>query len=150
MPIKSFRGLLADGTVEKIRLSTTNGLTGYKIVKFELFPFQPGQATTENTVTVHTIEPAASTSAVEVNFNSPTLLAAGTFHESHADNLVTESVVVFDNVVFNQDIFVAHTDTGGAIPVNFYLELEQVKLDLNEATVATLKDMRANYTNLDP
>jgi hypothetical protein len=26
--------------------------------------------------------------------------------------------------------------------MNYYLELEQVKLDLNEATVATLKDMR--------
>ena len=26
--------------------------------------------------------------------------------------------------------------------MNYYIELEQVKLDLNEATVATLKDMR--------
>ena len=142
--------MIADGTVEKIRLSTNNGLTGYKIVKFELFPFKPGQETVENVVTVHTIEPAASTSAVEVNFNSPTLLAAATFHEAHSDARIDQQVSIFDNVVFNQDIFVAHTDTVGAIAVNFYLELEQVKLDLNEATVATLKDMRANYTNLDP
>jgi hypothetical protein len=26
--------------------------------------------------------------------------------------------------------------------MNYYIELEKVKLDLNEATVATLKDMR--------
>ena len=32
-----------------------------------------------------------------------------------------------------------HADAG---PVNYYIELEQVKLDLSEATVATLKDMR--------
>ena len=27
-------------------------------------------------------------------------------------------------------------------PVNYYVELEQMKLDLNENTVATLKDIR--------
>ena len=49
---------------------------------------------------------------------------------------------MFDNVTFNQDIYVTHTDTNSAIPINYYIELEQRKIDLNEATVATLKDMR--------
>ena len=50
--------------------------------------------------------------------------------------------VVFDNVVINQDIFVTHTDTNANIPINYYLELEQIALSDNEATVATVKDMR--------
>ena len=31
MKTKSFKGLIADGDTEQIRLSTNNGLTGYKI-----------------------------------------------------------------------------------------------------------------------
>ena len=42
-------------------------------------------------------------------------------------------------------------DIGGSEKNNYYIELEQVKLDLNEATVATLKDMRAGPdTNFGP
>ena len=44
---------------------------------------------------------------------------------------------------FNQDIFVT-CDTGSTSgeSCNYYIELEQIKLDLNENTVATLKDIR--------
>jgi len=31
---------------------------------------------------------------------------------------------------------------GDVAPVNYYIELEQMKLDLNENTVDTLKDIR--------
>jgi hypothetical protein len=34
--IKSFRGKLADDQIETIRLSTNDGLTGYRIVKIQL------------------------------------------------------------------------------------------------------------------
>jgi len=142
MTIKTFRGLIADGAVDTIVLHTNDGSTGYRIVKFELFPYQPGKATAENTVTIHKTKPTVSTTDVSVDFSDPTLLAAGTFHEEHADNLVTKFFTIFDQEVFNQDIYVAHTDTGGAVPVNYYIELEQIKLDLNENTVATLKDIR--------
>ena len=59
---------------------------------------------------------------------------------SHAYPSSTD--VVFDHVVFNQDVFINLTDNEGTGICNYYLELEQVKLDVNEATVATLKDMR--------
>jgi len=58
--------------------------------------------------------------------------------------------VIFDHVKFNQDIYITHTNTDGDAEMNYYLELEKVKLTLDEATVATLKDMRGNYTNQDP
>ena len=61
------------------------------------------------------------------------------------------TAVVFDNVKFNQDIYITHQDEAVGQSFNYYLELEQVKLDLNEATVATLKDMRAGPdTNFGP
>ena len=46
-------------------------------------------------------------------------------------------------MVFNQDIYIAHKDYNSGEEINYHLELEQIRLDLNEATVATLKDMRA-------
>ena len=50
--------------------------------------------------------------------------------------------VVFDNEIFNQDIYITHTDAHATGECNYYIELEQIKLDLNENTVATLKDIR--------
>jgi hypothetical protein len=45
---KSFRGLIADGDVQRIRLSTKNGLQGYRIVKLEAIPKNPFTANSEN------------------------------------------------------------------------------------------------------
>jgi len=139
---KTFRGLIADGAIDTIVLHTNNGAIGYRITRFELFPYKPGQESVENTVTIHKTPPTASTSAITIDFSNQTLLAAGTFHESHSDNLVTKFFTIFDHEVFNQDIYVTHTDTVGSNPVNYYIELEQRTLDLNENTVATLKDIR--------
>ena len=142
--IKTFRGKLEDGEQRKIRLSTNKGVIGYRITKFRLFPIKPGQENVENTVQVWRYEQdSVSTSAVTVNFDDPNLLGVATFHEAHADLVINEDYVVFDSDTFNQDIFVTHTDTGGALAVNYYLELEQFALSNNEASIATLTDMRA-------
>ena len=45
-------------------------------------------------------------------------------------------------MTFNQDIYVTVSSLVGNPYVIYYLELEQVKLDLSENTVATLKDIR--------
>ena len=143
---KSFRGRLAHMTstddILRIRLSTNDGLTGYEIVKFQLFPEKPGTSTGENLVQIHSTKPTAL--PTEVNFNNPLILAVG-FVGASTNNTQLAPIpsVVFDAVKINQDIYITHDDeSGNASPVNFYLELKTVKLDLNEATVATLKDMR--------
>lgn len=137
---KSFRGLLADQTKKRIRLSTNNGLTGYKIVKFELIAEQPGAVSQESVCKLFTIDPPATNALV--NFDDPTLLAAAYYLDNHNDNYPVASTIVFDNTTFNQDIFITHFDVSAGQKVNYYLELESIKLDINEATVATLKDMR--------
>ena len=43
-------------------------------------------------------------------------------------------------MTFNQDIYITCYSTDNKI--NYYIELEQVPLSKDEATVATLKDMR--------
>ena len=141
MPIKSFRGKLADLTSETISLHTNNGSTGYKIVKFQLMPINLN-AEQASTVKIFTI-PQTGTPTDTIDFDDNTLLAAGTFSQDDTSNNQPEAItVIFDNTVFNQDIYLTHIDGQVGQGVNYYIELEQIKLDLTENTVATLKDIR--------
>ena len=152
---KSFRGKLASGAQDTIRLSTNNGLTGYNIAKFQILPNEWGAATQEVSVQVFTTEltdaGAVRTPSNVIDFRDPTLLAVACQTYNLSANTAGDTpVVVFDNMTFNQDIFVLAFDADGNA-INYYLELEQVKLNANEATVATLKDMRAGPdTNFGP
>jgi hypothetical protein len=138
---KTFRGKLADNANEIIRLSTNDGLTGYKIIKFETMPASPGNATQESVMQIFTKQPASNDATVD--FTNPLLLAVALYkQEANASQTAQGNTVIFDNKIVNQDIFISHRDAATGEEMNYYLELEQVKLDLNEATVATLKDMR--------
>ena len=136
---KTFKGKLADGEELRIRLTTNDGLTGYKIVKFQLFPTNYN-VTDEYNSRVYSVEGKAN--GTTFDFNDPQLLVAAYFENSNGvDPVSKDAVVVIDDKIINQDVFVQHKSQSGN-SCNFYMELEQVKLDLNEATVATLKDMR--------
>ena len=94
----------------------------------------------ENSIKIFTV--AQTSASVAVNFNDPTLLAATMIWSNTSQVYVHESNIIFDSMVFNQDIYITNFDTAGSGSINYYLELEQVKLSIDEATVATLKDMR--------
>ena len=140
MPIKTFRGLIADGAQDTILLHTNDGSTGYRIVKFEMMANNPGTDANESTMKIYKI--SQTTVDNEVDFSDNTLLGAGYYSDSANENYGWKGTVVFDNEIFNQDIYITHMETVGSKAMNYYLELEQVKLDLNENTVATLKDIR--------
>jgi hypothetical protein len=140
--IKTFRGLVAHESITRIRLGTNNGLIGYKIKKFDSISKLPGTGSdTEALFQVYTVKPSAA--SLTVNFDDPTLIAVNynRMGNTTADN--DDRVIILDNVTFNQDIYIGYDDgTGNENSANFYLELEQVKLSVDQATVATLKDMR--------
>ena len=145
MTIKSFRGQLAgtdtsNGSVDTISLHTNNGSIGYRIVKLEIMPTSPGTVTYENTVKVYSV--SQSSASVTIDFADNTLLAAGFMSGSTSTSNSEDMYVVFDNTVFNQDIYITNISPDAASGANYYIELEQIKLDLNENTVATLKDIR--------
>ena len=140
MPIKSFRGLLADQTIDIITLHTNSGLVGYRIVKFQIFPHN-FNTTDEYNIKIYKI-PQTSTSTTH-DFSDQTLLASAYFENGSGvgSEGTFHNTVVFDNQVINQDIYItAGSQSGNSC--NYYIELEQIKLDLNESTVATLKDIR--------
>ena len=137
---KTFRGQMTTGDTQIIRLGTNNGLTGYRIVKFQILSRLPGDDDYENVFQVYSVKPDAAATAV-VTFDNPTLLAVAYEKEQANTTSPVSQVVIFDDKIVNQDIWI--TLAGAASDKsNYYIELEQMKLDLNEATVATLKDMR--------
>jgi hypothetical protein len=138
--IKTFRGLITDGGQDTIVLHTNDGATGYRIVKFQIMAQDAGTTAQESTVKIFKIVQSSITS--EIDFSDNTLLAAAYWSSAPNYEAAEDLAVIFEREVFNQDIYLTHVDTAATQPVNYYLELEQIKLDLSESTVATLKDIR--------
>jgi len=139
--IKTFRGLLADGEVDIIRLSTKKGKVGYQIKKFQVIAEKPGQDALEATVTVYKVT-FSPLNIIDLSDNN--VLAVGFYAgNAAAFNYPTSQVLIFDQEVFNQDIFIGNNDLQSNA-MNYYLELETVSLTDNAAAVSTLRDIRLN------
>ena len=145
MPVKSFRGQIGDRELQTIVLHTNNGSTGYRITKFLLFPAGATSAFNyESFVSIFKI-PQTGTPPADAtpDFSDNTLLACGYYTQSaSAATNPEDQTIIFDNEIFNQDITISHSNSDGSSAINYYIELEQVKLSLDENTVATLKDIR--------
>tara|TARA_Y100001963_G_C6433449_1_gene288113 strand:- start:49 stop:483 length:435 start_codon:yes stop_codon:yes gene_type:complete len=140
--IKTFKGLMADEQIQRIKLSSNNGLIGYKIKKFNMLPEQAGSSDHRFVMKIFTNEQTGTPDGI-VNFNNPQLIAASAIEDngaSHYPHSMTQ--IVIDNKVINQDIYITLKDLSTGESCNYYLELEQIKLSVDEAAVATLKDMR--------
>ena len=141
--IISFRGLLAKDAMDKLNLQTIQGLIGYKITKFEIIPALPYQATGEHIVKIYKVQQSAASASID--FSDNTLLAAGIINNDSAGyRYNSTSTIIFDNEKFNQNIYVTAALSDGTSAINYYIELEQMALNKNESTVATLKDIRNN------
>jgi len=143
--IKTFRGLMADESNERIHLKTLDGSTGYQIVKMEVFPEKPGVVSQESCIKIFSVEQTGTPDST-VNFSNNTLIATGFVSNDtslESKGLINANrVVVFDRVTFNQDIFITHHDGLTGEKCNYYLELEQVSLGSVENAVATLKNIK--------
>jgi len=140
--IKTFRGLMGDGEQDTIVLHTNDGSTGYKIVKFRLMPEKPYSFLSATMMVWKVAQTTVPTSTALVDFSDNTLLAAGNWVYGSGEGNI-DDVTIFDREIFNQDIYVTYTEeTTSTLKCNYYIELEQIKLDLSENTVATLKDIR--------
>ena len=144
MPVKSFRGLIANDTQDTIVLHTIDGSTGYRIVKFQMMFTDPGVTSSEHVMKIYKIEQIVPlVDGGLIDFNDNTLVGAGYLKERGSDYYGHAiGPIIFDNEIFNQDIYITHEAITAGGACNYYIELEQIKLDLNENTVATLKDIR--------
>jgi len=139
--IKTFRGLIADGAQDTINLHTNDGKTGYRIVKFQAIGADIfGTSSSELILKIYSISQTSVTATIDFSDNA--LLGVATYSSHENGHLYPEDqVVIFDNTIFNQDIYVTALCKQGNAG-NYYIELEQISLDLNESTVATLQSIR--------
>jgi len=140
MTIKTFRGLIAHGAQDIVSLHTNDGAIGYKIVKLQGIDSVPGTQNVEGIIKIYSVP--QTTIDGNVDFSDQTLLAVHYYTEAGSATAPGMVNVIFDNMIFNQDIYVTYVEGSTNTAGNYYIELEQIKLDLNENTVATLKDIR--------
>ena len=139
--IKTFRGLLLNGQVNRIRLSTKKGKVGYRIKKFEVISHKPGADEYEATVTVNKV---SFTPLSNIDLSDGNVLAVAYWHGYYSTNEPqTGHKIIFEQEIFNQDIFVGLADRQSQ-EMNYYLELETMPLTDNAASVSTLRDIRLN------
>ena len=144
--IKTFRSLMVDGAQDTIVLHSNDGSTGYRVVKFQIIPTTPGAVDVEYVVKIYKVSQTPATMpgvTATIDFSDNTLLGAAFISDANSIAYTGYETIIFDSEIFNQDIYVTLSQVSGSgVACNYYIELEQVKLDLGANTVATLKDIR--------
>ena len=144
MVVKTFRGLLADGGQDQIRLSTNKGKTGYRVVKFQTLPNTPGTVNVEAVLKIYKQQQTSINGTVD--FSDGRLLAACNFTQQGNPQYTGFTAVIFDGEIVNQDIYITSVDVDSATAMNYYIELEVISLTDQGAEYTTLKDIRSELT----
>lgn len=146
--IKTFRGLLTDGGQDRIRLRTIKGKVGYRITKLQVIPYNPGSQSGENTIVIWKTSTGADNATKYIDFTDSDLLAASYIQNGASNTEAMTITIIFDDVVFNQDIYITSEAADVASDGNnYYLELEVIPLDDKAAEYAILKDIRTHRTS---
>ena len=141
--IKSYRGQLDAGGSIRISLATPDGKMGYRIIKLATIVDEPAAYDTEATLKIFTDKQDTVTSTID--FSDSSLLGVAYAKTGSSSSEPTPpQTTIFDNTIFNQNIFVTSVEPISSRPNNYLIELEQVKLDENEALVAIVKNLRIN------
>jgi len=119
----SFRGLLLDGAQHKIRIQGSTGEIAWRITKFQLFPASTTDAR-DSLVKIWREEQSSVTG--DADFNNDELLGAALSRNRDQDE--SEDTVVFDNSLFVRNIYITHFESIGTVAMNYYIELEEVKV----------------------
>jgi len=144
MTLRTFRGLLASDTQDRIRLEHRDGKIGYRIAKFQLMTWVAGHSASETESTVKIYKTKQTVIDSGVDFGEGVLLGAATLgYDANIASYPVTTIVVFDREIFNQDIYITHNNEHADLaPVNYYIELETISLDESEATAVILKSFR--------
>jgi hypothetical protein len=122
----SFRGLLADGGQDKIRIEGATGEIAWRITKLQIISNNMNEDA-EHIVQVFREEQSSISNLY--NFNEEELLGAAFLRVNKTAPGTNISTIVFDNTLFVRNIWITHDDVGGSsVSCNYYIELEEVKV----------------------
>ena len=138
----SFKGIIASGLEDKLRLATIKGKTGYRITRFDVMDDHPGSTNEEWVVKIYSKSQTAGATG-SVDFTEGDMLGVAYLENNSSHNYAEGTKIIFDNQIFNQDIFVTAIDNvGGSGFCNYYIELETMELSDLQSTQLTLKNLR--------
>jgi len=122
----SFRGLLADGKQERIRIQGATGEIAWRITKFQAISSEPGIKQHESILKIYREEQTSVTGTID--FSNDELLAAINYTSGNASTETYFISVVLDNSLFVRNIYITHAEVDGTNSINYYIELEEVKV----------------------
>jgi len=122
----SFRGLLVDGGQQRIRIQGATGEIAWRITSFQVMA--PSAAENiESVVKIYREE--QETPDLTINFNNNELLGAAVISQSATmQNYPDDTSVIFDRDLFVRNIYVTLKGADYTADVNYYIELEEVKV----------------------
>ena len=104
--ILSYKGLLTDGGQDTILLSTKKGEVGYRIKKFNIISTTPGASADESVIQIWKESQAAASSTID--FSDNRLLGVGYWSAATSSGSPASMNIIFDQEIFNQDIYITH------------------------------------------
>ena len=141
MVVKTYRGMLAHGGQDVIPLSTKDGSVGYRIIKFQTINDAPGTQDREFVTKIFKSEQTSINGTINFADNDLLAMSALSITASASEPYMQE--IIFDKEIFNQDIFISTFNTQASSGnLNYYIELEQMKLDKTQNMSVTLKAIR--------
>jgi len=152
--VHSFRGRLADGGQDKIRIQGATGEVAWRISKFQIIQYNAGAADVEAIMQIwRERHPDAGGDIPEwnvIDFTNDELLGAAfmSIRDSSAGSTIPS--VIFDNELFSRNIFITYFDKQVGQPCNYYIELEKVKLSkagMAQLAVAAARRTTTGYTS---
>jgi len=121
----SFRGQMPDDTQRKIRIQGPVGAVAWRITKFLIVTENPGVNSSEVITKVYREEQDAITSTIDLREDE---LLACVFYGIGSSGWYNASTIIMDNALFVRDIYITTKAQAGTDNVNYYIELEEVKV----------------------
>jgi len=140
--VHSFRGLLGDGDQRKIRIQGSVGAIAWRITKFEVIG-PDGNTNFEHVVKIYREEQSSITTAID--FTEDELLAAAIICEDNSRSILNQPVIIFDNSLFVRNIYVCSKGHDNSADVNYYIELEEVKVSAAGMAQLSVAAARRGY-----
>jgi len=122
----SFRGYLADGEQEKIRIQGSVGSIAWRITKFQVIDAGPTTSGPEAVVKI--FREQQSGVDVSIDFRNDELLGVAFFKHGTITSQPDTQVIIFDNSLFVRNIWVTSSEPTDNANMNYYIELEEVKV----------------------
>ena len=140
MSEKTFRIQVDDEGTGIVPIRRVDGSIGYQIKSMQVIPRDPTDNNTEYIVKVFSTTGNAVSDTVD--FDDTSLIAVAYYSNSSTAGSGPLDVLIFDDVIFNQDIQITASGDSTATPMNVIIKVKEMQLSIVENTLTTLRNIR--------